>query len=149
MDCPFCLPARERVRFALAPGAVALVNLKPIVRGHSLVVPARHIERLVDLSADEVGHLAAFARRVSALLMDETGASGMDWTLQDGPEAGQTVMHLHIHLIPRAPGDFPSPGDWYSELQASHARPALPDAELQINVDNLRRAARRAQDLSS
>ena len=147
MSCPFCYPARERVRFALAPGAAALVNLRPIGRGHSLVVPDRHVERLVDLSPDEIAGLAAFARQVSAFLMEETGASGMDWTLQDGPEAGLTVMHFQFHLIPRAPGDLPSPGDWYPELQASHARPALPDAELRTTVDRLRGAVRWSKEL--
>ena len=145
--CPFCAPARERVRFASAPGVAALVNLKPILQGHSLIVPERHAERLIDLAPDEVAALAAFARRISAFLMEQVRATGIDWTLQDGPEAGQTVMHLHLHLIPRAPADLPEPGGWYPELQASDARPALPEAELCTEVDRLRRAAGRSEAL--
>jgi bis(5'-adenosyl)-triphosphatase len=139
--CPFCSPARERVRFTAAPGMAALVNLKPILEGHTLIVPERHADRLLELSPDEVAGLAAFARRVSAFLMDELPASGIDWTLQDGAEAGQTVMHLHLHLIPRRPGDLPTPGDWYEELRASHARPALPETRLDALVRRLRSAA--------
>lgn len=147
MSCPFCPPARHRVLLASAPGGAALLNLKPILPGHSLVVPGRHVERLVDLSPDEVAMLAAFARRVSSFLLAEFGATGIDWSLQDGPEAGQTIMHLHLHLIPRVPGDLPEPGDWYAELRASHARPALPDHELGCAVDGLRRAAARSPSL--
>lgn len=141
--CPFCAPARERVLFARTAGAAALANLKPILHGHALVVPERHVERLAELSAGEMAGLARFAHEVSVVLMAEVGASGIDWTLQDGVEAGQTVMHLHLHLIPRVPRDLPAPGDWYAELQASHARPALPDDELDAVVARLRRVAAR------
>ena len=147
MSCPFCAPARDAVQFARASGGVALANLKPILAGHALIVPERHVERLCDLTPDEVAGLAAFARKISGLLMDEFGASGIDWTLQDGVEAGQTVMHLHLHLIPRVAGDLPSPGDWYAELRASHARPALAEAELHMTVDRLRGAAARSPGL--
>lgn len=142
--CPFCAPARELVLFACGSGHAALANLKPILPGHCLIVPERHVERLCELTPDEVARLAAFGRTVSELLMAEYAASGIDWTLQDGPEAGQTVMHLHLHLIPRVPGDLPAPGDWYAELQASHARAPLAERELEASVDRLRRAAERS-----
>lgn len=141
-SCPFCLPARERVQFANANEAAALVNLKPILPGHSLIVPDRHAARLLDLEPAETGRLFAFAQRISRLLMDEFAADGIDWTVQDGPEAGQTVMHLHVHLIPRSAGDLPSPGEWYPELRASEERPDLSDADLTAVIGRLRTAAR-------
>ncbi|HEX6141626.1 MAG TPA: HIT domain-containing protein [Geminicoccaceae bacterium] len=132
--------------FASAPGIRALINLKPILPGHSLIVPDRHVARLLDLADLEVASLAAFARNVSALLVNVFNAAGMDWTLQDGPEAGQTVMHLHLHLIPRLAGDLPNPGDWYPALRQAQAggsdvRPALSAAECRTIVARLRAAA--------
>lgn len=152
MSCPFCPPAADALTFAGAPGARALLNLKPILPGHCLIVPARHVERLLDLGEGETAALAGFARNVSALLLDTFGATGIDWTLQDGVEAGQTVMHLHLHLIPRYAGDFPDPGDWYPALRASldvesAARPPLSDPELRTIVDRLREAAGRRSAL--
>jgi bis(5'-adenosyl)-triphosphatase len=144
--CPFCPPAVPRSTFDAVPGCRALVNLKPILPGHSLIVPRRHVERLLDMDEAEVAALAGFARRISALLVDAFSATGIDWTLQDGAVAGQTVMHLHLHLIPRWEGDLPRPGDWYPALRAvregsSEARPPLDDDALDIIVRRLRSAA--------
>ena len=78
------------------------------------------------------------------------GADGFDWTIQGGESAGQTVDHLHLHVIPRKRGDLPSPGDWYPRLRASESeaidselRPHLTDTELLDAVLRLRDAADR------
>lgn len=142
--CPFCPPGVERVCFARAPGLRALVNLRPILEGHTLIVPERHVGRLSDLVRDEVAGLAVFAQAITILLIRELRASGIDWTVQDGAAAGQTVPHLHLHLIPRVAGDLPSPGAWYPELQVSEARPALSERDLQASVQRWRRAWRLA-----
>lgn len=144
--CPFCPPEVLRTTFRTAPGFRALVNLKPILPGHSLVVPERHVVRLLELDETETAALAAFARRVSALVMRAFAATGVNWTVQDGPEAGQTVMHLHLHLVPRFPGDLPEPGSWYPALRAvreerSDVRPPLSGEELDVIVRRLRSAA--------
>lgn len=143
--CPFCPPAALRTTFRTTPGFRALVNLKPILPGHSLVMPERHVERLLDLDEAEAAGMAAFAHRISAVLVDAFAATGIDWTLQDGAAAGQTVMHLHLHLIPRFEGDLPRPGDWYPALRAvregsSEVRPPLDGEELDLIVHRLRSA---------
>lgn len=144
--CPFCPPEVDRTVFAEADGFRALVNLRPILPGHGLVVPARHVERLMELEPDEAAVLARVARSISGRLMRVFRASGIDWTLQDGAEAGQTVMHLHLHLIPRWPRDFPEPGDWYPALRAvqeggSDGRPPLGEADLEVIRRRLHSAA--------
>jgi bis(5'-adenosyl)-triphosphatase len=77
-----------------------------------------------------------FARRVTRILARAFSADGFDWSIQDGVSAGQTVPHLHLHVIPRRAGDLPDPGDWYPALMAGEsaqldapARPRLTPAE--------------------
>lgn len=121
--CPFCPPKVAEAAFACGEGVLALYNIAPVLPGHSLIVPARHAERLLDLAEDEVMRLTGFGWRITRFLMQTFGATGVDWTVQDGAEAGQTVHHLHLHLIPRIAGDLPEPGDWYQGLRDSE-RPA-------------------------
>ena len=77
-----------------------------------------------------------FARRVTRVLARAFAADGFDWSIQDGVSAGQTVPHLHLHVIPRHAGDLPNPGAWYPALMASEsaqldgrAHPRLAPAE--------------------
>jgi bis(5'-adenosyl)-triphosphatase len=121
----------------------ALYNIAPIVPGHSLVVPGRHVVRLLDLDEHDLADLTVFARRISALLMEVFNATGIDWIMQDGPEAGQTVMHLHLHLIPRIEGDFESPGDWYPVLRTSQASAVDSEHRHRLGPEQLARAVAR------
>ena len=50
------------------------------------------------------------------MLMKVFSAKAFDWTIQEGSEAGQSVLHTHLHLIPRKENDLPDPGDWYPKL---------------------------------
>jgi bis(5'-adenosyl)-triphosphatase len=91
---------------------------------------------VLDLSEADLGAFVLFARRVTRLLTRAFAADGFDWTIQDGASAGQTVPHVHLHVIPRHAGDLPDPGDWYPALMASESaqiddrtRPRLTPAE--------------------
>jgi diadenosine tetraphosphate (Ap4A) HIT family hydrolase len=102
--CPFCDPEAGRV-IASAPFALALHDGFPISPGHSLIVPRRHIATLVDLEPDEATALWALLKEVRARLDSERHPDGYNVGINDGTAAGQTVMHLHVHLIPRYHGD--------------------------------------------
>ncbi|KAH8597286.1 HIT-like domain-containing protein [Bisporella sp. PMI_857] len=93
----------------------ALVNIKPILPGHVLVIPFRQVQRLTDLTPDEVGELFGTVQKVQRMLAkiyfsdsapDLKGQGIEDGSfniaIQDGKEAGQTVPHVHCHIIPRA-----------------------------------------------
>ena len=79
----------------------ALVNLKPLVAGHVLVVPKAVVPTLGEM--DEALHrdLWRAARRVHALIAAEYGATGANVAVQDGAAAGQSVPHAHVHVLPR------------------------------------------------
>lgn len=98
-----------------------LVNTKPIVPGHVLVIPKRVVAKFADLTDDEVADLWTSARRIGAALQRELGAPACTYAIQDGKEAGQTVLHVHVHVVPRRPGDFEQNDDVYGKLNAEAA----------------------------
>lgn len=84
----------------------ALVNLKPIVKYHVLVIPKRVVSRLHELSPAEISDLFISASHIGRVLEKEAGAKSLTVAVQDGEWAGQSVPHCHVHVLPRVPGDF-------------------------------------------
>jgi bis(5'-adenosyl)-triphosphatase len=145
--CPFCGPAPGI--FAKSRNFRALYNRAPILPGHSLVVPKRHVESLMALSEAGTAEFLVFGREVARLLASVFRTAAFDLTIQEGVDAGQTVTHLHMHVIPRVAGDLPSPGDWYprlrrgeSEAVDSTSRPRLTYGELAAVVRRIKRSTR-------
>jgi bis(5'-adenosyl)-triphosphatase len=146
--CPFCDPAVQAATFAETERFRAIYNIAPILPGHSLVIPKAHVESFMDLSDEDTAGLMIFARQVARLLGKAFKAASFDWTIQDGLPAGQTVAHLHLHLIPRKTDDLPSPGDWYPRLEEnemglaggidSATRTRLKAHEMKTIIDTLR-----------
>jgi diadenosine tetraphosphate (Ap4A) HIT family hydrolase len=101
------MPA-DRIREKGAHGFV-VDDAFPVSPGHSLVIVKRHVENFFELSEGEVACLMnllhAARRRLDKSLMP----AGYNIGVNVGPTAGQTVMHVHIHLIPRYPGDVEEP----------------------------------------
>ncbi|NTW24142.1 MAG: HIT family protein [Lentimicrobium sp.] len=118
-SCPFCNIDNQSLAFASVSEFIAIYNISPILPGHSLVIPKKHITSLFELSEDEISDFFSFARRVTSFLCEVYESDAYDWTLQEGTEAGQSVEHLHLHIIPRKPGDMKEGEDWYAQLQQS------------------------------
>lgn len=121
--CPFCAENIQNGAFASENGFLALYNLSPILTGHSLVVPVRHVSSLFELSEDEISAFFSFARKVTAFLTQTYASDAYDWSLQEGEAAGQSIEHLHLHIIPRNPGDLPEGEDWYVQLEEQRKMP--------------------------
>ncbi|MCJ1308235.1 hypothetical protein MMC25_001888 [Agyrium rufum] len=96
--------------FHLTPHSFAFVNLKPLLPGHVLVSPLRCVPRLSDLSSTEVTDLFLTVQRVSRMLERVFAASALNIAMQDGLDAGQSVPHVHAHLIPRRKSDLDERG---------------------------------------
>lgn len=86
--------------------AYAFVNLRCVIPGHVLVAPIRPAERNKDLTEEEAEDFFRTVRLVQKLMEKVHGAESCTITIQDGPDAGQTVKHLHCHVMPRKKGDF-------------------------------------------
>ncbi len=78
-------------------------------RASPLVVPRKHVASLFELEPTALTAIWEMVREVRAMLIQRYRPDGFNIGLNDGPAAGQTVMHAHIHLIPRGVGDVPDP----------------------------------------
>ena len=106
--CPFCTLPADRVLLA-SPLALVLRDAYPISPGHTLIIPRRHIASFFELTPDERAEVLALLDQARAGLHTEFRPDAYNIGINDGPAAGQTIGHLHIHLIPRYAGDQPDP----------------------------------------
>lgn len=102
---PFPVTATQVFHVSPTKLTFALVNLRPLLPGHSLVCPVRRTARLSDLSDPETTDLFLTVKRVSRMLERVYHADALNVAVQDGAEAGQSVNHVHVHIIPRKKGD--------------------------------------------
>lgn len=106
--CAFCTLPESRVIDSSQYGLVFRDGF-PISRGHTLIIPRRHTGSFFDLSANERTDLLTLLDRAKAVIDAEFTPDGFNIGINDGATAGQTVPHLHIHLIPRYNGDCTDP----------------------------------------
>ncbi|KEH34542.1 bis(5-adenosyl)-triphosphatase-like protein [Medicago truncatula] len=95
----------------------AFVNLRPAVTGHILfslmLIKKREVKRVADLTDDENVELWRIAHKLGRQLESYHNATSLTFCIQDGPQAGQSVPHVHIHILPRKNGDFENNDDIY------------------------------------
>ncbi len=107
-SCPFCSLTPERIVVKNTSGVVVRDGF-PISPGHSLIIPHRHIASFFELYEDERSGLLSLLDQTKCDLDALHRPDGYNIGINDGAAAGQTVPHLHLHLIPRYCGDLPDP----------------------------------------
>ena len=107
-SCPFCALPAERI-LILADEALVIRDAFPVSPGHTLVIPRRHIGSFFELSDAERTCMVELLAKAKAELDLSFQPDGFNIGINDGAAAGQTVPHLHLHLIPRYRGDAPDP----------------------------------------
>ncbi|KAL4859429.1 Bifunctional bis(5'-adenosyl)-triphosphatase/adenylylsulfatase FHIT [Chlorella vulgaris] len=105
--------------FTTSQHCFAFVNLKPVVPGHVLVSPKRVVARFAELDSAEVADLWCLVQRVGSAIEPYFGAQSLTLAIQDGPCAGQTVPHVHVHILPRRAGDFERNDEVYDAIDAA------------------------------
>jgi diadenosine tetraphosphate (Ap4A) HIT family hydrolase len=108
LTCAFCGLAKTRIVLDSSTGFV-IRDAFPVSPGHSLIIPKRHVGSLFELEVNEQLELLMLLSDAKSALDVELQPKGYNVGINDGPAAGQTVPHLHIHLIPRFTGDLPDP----------------------------------------
>lgn len=106
--CPFCTLSPERI-IDFNDLALVIRDGYPVSPGHTLVIPKRHIGSWFEITQAEQQALLDLLAKAKAVLETEFKPDGYNIGINDGPTAGQTVPHLHMHLIPRYKGDQEDP----------------------------------------
>ncbi len=119
-DCLFCKIVAGQVPATIVAEderAIAFMDINPATRGHTLVVPRAHARDVHEIAADDLAAVAALAKVIAVRQLERLGADGVNLLNSNGRAAWQTVLHFHVHVIPRYDGDplrlpwSPAPGD--------------------------------------
>lgn len=107
-DCIFCkiangeIPSRtlyEDEEFRV------ILDMGPATKGHALILPKEHADNLYELPEKTAGHAMILAKRMAAQLTEKLHCDGFNLVQNNGECAGQTILHFHLHLIPRYSDD--------------------------------------------
>jgi diadenosine tetraphosphate (Ap4A) HIT family hydrolase len=120
-DCPFCRLEKNRIRLE-NEFALAFLDGFPVAQGHTLVIPKRHAASLFELPEEEQAAVWKLVAQVRASLVAELQPDGFTVGVNDGTASGQTVMHSHVHVIPRTTGDVADPRGGIRWIMPNKAR---------------------------
>lgn len=132
-DCEFCDIVNKKkpaeVIYETA-NTLAFFPLEPATQGHTMVIPKRHIENFLELQPSDIPELGQVVVHVSKALQAVLSPEGMNLITSAGEAASQSVMHLHVHLVPR----------WTDDAVGEIWPPKVPTAErvLENIADRLR-----------
>ncbi len=107
-DCIFCrivagtMPCHKVLE---TDQVLSIMDIFPASEGHTLVMPKQHYESVFDISTSAMQAVAVAARSIAAAIRAELSPDGMTIAQVNGAAAGQTVMHYHVHLLPRTEGE--------------------------------------------
>ena len=107
-DCIFCKIANGEVPSKTVyedENFRVILDLGPATKGHALILPKEHYANLFELPEDTAAAAMKVAKKLSAQMVENLGADGLNLVQNNGEVAGQTVKHFHLHLIPRYKDD--------------------------------------------
>ena len=107
-DCIFCkIVAGELPSYKVYEDEESLVflDIKPIQPGHTLVIPKKHHEDLLDTPDELLRHLIVVCKKVGGAAKEATGADAFNVSMNNGEASGQIIFHTHFHIIPRKTAD--------------------------------------------
>lgn len=123
-NCVFCAIADGEIpsfKVYEDDSALAYLDINPFTRGHVLVIPKAHSQGLLDTPGETLATIIANVKKIAAHVVPLLGADGFNILQNNGEAAGQTVKHVHFHIVPRYAGEPLSfenkPGDM-EELKA-------------------------------
>lgn len=107
-DCIFCKIVRGEIptnRIYEDKEFLAFLDIKPISKGHTLVIPKHHCKNLLDFPKAEETDLLELIKKVASAVVKATNADGFNLGMNNGKAAGQVIHHAHFHIIPRFDND--------------------------------------------
>ena len=110
MDCIFCKIANKEIPSRIiteTENSIAFLDAFPLTRGHTLVIPKNHYERIQDMTEDDNADLFSTVQNVTSKVDKITGSTLL--AIHNGKDSGQEIPHVHVHLIPRELSDKAGP----------------------------------------
>ena len=107
-DCLFCKIISGKIpseKIFEDEHTFAFLDIHPINKGHTLVIPRRHAENIHDISSENFCALMETVRKLSTVIKSATDADGINIGINNGGAAGQIIFHAHVHIIPRHSND--------------------------------------------
>jgi len=110
LNCPFCSPNVESKIVERLGTVIAIEDKHPVTKGHILVFPVRHTPNYFSMTSEEKKDADNLIRILrDRIEKSDSAVTGFNIGANCGKSAGQSIMHAHIHLIPRRDGDMPQP----------------------------------------
>lgn len=110
---------------------ISFLDIKPINKGHALIVPKKKFVNIFDADPETLGHMIQVAQTVARALREATGAEGINILMNNEKAAGQDVFHAHLHVVPRFKDD--------GALKHAH-HTAYGDGEMALVAEKLKTA---------
>lgn len=107
-NCIFCKIANGEIPSATIfenDDVRVILDIAPAAKGHAILLVKKHVANIFELDSETAGRIFSIVPKVAAAIKEVTGCDGMNILQNNGPSAGQTVFHLHIHFIPRFDSD--------------------------------------------
>ena len=107
-NCLFCTYDKGKF-IAENDFAFAIYDNFPVNEGHSLIIPKRHFANFFEATEEEIAGIYSMLHEVKGIVDKKYSPTGYNVGINVGDDGGQTIMHLHVHLIPRYRGDVENP----------------------------------------
>jgi histidine triad (HIT) family protein len=110
MDCIFCKISSGIIPTKIiteTENSIAFLDAFPLAKGHTLVIPKNHHEKIQDMSSEENSDLFSTVHKIISKVDKLTGSTLV--AIHNGKEAGQEIPHVHVHLVPRSANDTGGP----------------------------------------
>jgi histidine triad (HIT) family protein len=114
--------------------AIAFLDAFPLAEGHALIIPTKHYSKIQDMSREHLSAIFDMLRTVTAPIEEASGVKASTIAIHNGIEAGQEILHVHIHIIPRISGD--GAGPVHSMFKT---RPKISSEKMDSMLDRIKR----------
>ena len=130
IDCLFCKIIASEIpseKIYEDEKTYAFLDIHPVNKGHTLVIPKRHSENIYEIPRSEFCDVMAVVQQLAPKVKSATGADGINIAMNNEPAAGQVIFHAHIHIIPRFENDGYKHwrGEGYKEGELEQTREAI------------------------
>jgi len=107
-NCIFCKIALKKIDAKIIDeneNAIAFLDAFPLTAGHTLVITKKHYTKLQEVELDQIAHFFNLVHKILPSIEKGTGVQSTLIAIHNGKDAGQEIPHLHVHIVPRKPGD--------------------------------------------